>query len=321
MVVRAAKDQDHDKLDRMFKRYARYDQDRYLYRVLERTEPSSIRVATYWGQMVGCAYGHDHGQGIGVVAGLFIAKPFASSLLAQALLRESFQHLQDAGCTDIISMISEQESLRESYTALGFREWQRKAWCFIELPDNLDSQPDQTPVIDGVNHEEKVLRLLGDQDLIPSRFWYHRVTWDLMHNACISGRVAIAETNGEFSAIIWEDIYALKVMWSNRASYFLFDEACRAQTEVGTPVRIREVSLAEGPRAESLVNHTMRDAHAQGIQTIILHKGATDGSLASQAGLRFSAPRIVLRSSVGISLDTFLVSPTLATAVPGGSSQ
>jgi N-acetylglutamate synthase-like GNAT family acetyltransferase len=306
-VVRTAREQDYSKLDSMFKKYAPSDQDRYLYRILERIEPNAIRLATYGGQIVGCAYGHDHGEGIGIVAGLFLTRNFRNAENVEGLLRGCVQRLRDKGCSDIISMVSQEESLSGSYDKLGFKEWQRRVWTFVELPESSVGQVGVSlqPSL-GVDQCRKVVALLGEQDLIPSRFWYRRVSEQLIRDMCAAERIVMDESEGSISVAVWDDLSSLRIERSRPASYFLFDKACSDLSDIGTSVKIREISLARGPKAEHLVRGIMNDAYADGIRTIMLHSGAGDASYLQGMNVRFSSPRIVLRSSLAFSLDSYL---------------
>ena len=148
--------------------------------------------------------------------------------------------------------------------------------------------------------------LLKGIDLIPSRFWFGRVTQAFISNVCSSRHAIVDNSSSAASVAVWNDLPALRVRTFRHGTYFLFDKACSGLDEIGDPVVVREVPFIQGPIYSNLIKLIASDARANGIQTVLLHAESGRVSDYRSSNLSFSAPRAVLRLSVGTSLDNFL---------------
>ena len=307
LVIRQARQQDFDKIDKMFRANAPYDPDRYLYKILEVIEPESITIATNGGQPVGCAYGHFHGDGIGIIGGLFVKKGYTGGDKIDALLKACMARLRLKNCSDLISMRSEDDQFSQYYANLGFNIWRRKSWSFVET-QKISSNPNNMLEIQSVSASElwKYLDLSELQsDLIPSRFWYRRFSQE----STVRMNSFVHLGSGESpSLVLWSDISALRVSHGKYPQYFLFDERCASLKEIGESTTLREISLSIGPKRIELIKRVAKDARNEGIDILLIHQDSENPLDLSDGGIptRFSTPRTVLRSSIGSSLDAFL---------------
>ncbi|MCL4518484.1 MAG: hypothetical protein M1587_04730, partial [Thaumarchaeota archaeon] len=143
-----------------------------------------------------------------------------------------------------------------------------------------------------------------ESDLIPTRFWYRRLSQELTE------RMNAYQTGSQESSslVVWRDVSALRVNVGKYPQYFLFDERCASLTQIGEKAIVREISLGIGPKRFELIKRAAKDSLEKGIEVLLIHKDPDDQLPFSEDEIpaRFSAPRRILRSSIGSSLDAFL---------------
>lgn len=310
LVIRQAREQDYEKIDKMFRAYAPRDQDRMVYKILELIEPNSIRIATEGGQPVGCCYGHFHDGGTGIISGLFLIRRFQGSSVAEALVKACVENLRSQGCSELMASCKIGDPTFKTLEQLGFRKWRWKAWGFFNSRELMGDRSSEIKMTESAITEARsfLSGFAGRTEFLPVHFWLRRFTDSYVDEILRTNRFIFLSGMGEASIAIWNDVPALKVTRGDFSSYFMFHRKCHELNMLGSPSLVREISIIYGHQTPQVLNQIARDAYREGVNSLLIHNmGDDDMSLMNDRKLpSLWGPRIVLRSSLGHSLDDYL---------------